>query len=127
MQLTSNFHLSEFQCKCGCTMPNPVFKNIQKLAQQLQVLRNDLNKPIKINSAYRCLDHNRSIGSKDTSQHIKGKASDIVVKDMHPDNVYLKIRSKINKSEMTQGGLGRYNTFTHYDIRGTKARWDNRK
>ena len=25
-----------------------------------------------------------------------------------------------------EGGLGRYNTFTHYDRRGNKARWDNR-
>ena len=23
------------------------------------------------------------------------------------------------------GGIGRYNTSTHYDRRGTKARWDN--
>ena len=28
---------------------------------------------------------------------------------------------------MLQGGLGVYNTFVHYDIRKTKARWDYRK
>jgi len=28
---------------------------------------------------------------------------------------------------MKEGGLGLYNTFVHYDIRGTKARWDYTK
>ena len=26
---------------------------------------------------------------------------------------------------MKEGGVGLYNGFVHYDIRGTKARWDN--
>lgn len=24
------------------------------------------------------------------------------------------------------GGIGRYNTFVHFDVRGRRARWDNR-
>ena len=34
-------------------------------------------KQMKINSGYRCLELNRIIGSKDTSQHVKGQAVDI--------------------------------------------------
>ena len=34
-------------------------------------------KQIKINSGFRCLELNRIIGSKDTSQHVKGQAVDI--------------------------------------------------
>jgi len=28
---------------------------------------------------------------------------------------------------MKQGGLGLYDSFVHYDVRGVKARWDFRK
>ena len=34
-------------------------------------------KQISINSGYRCLSLNRALGSKDTSQHVKGEAVDI--------------------------------------------------
>jgi len=30
----------------------------------------------------------------------------------------------INTGMLKEGGVGRYNTFTHYDIRGTRARWN---
>lgn len=46
------------------------------LADKMQEIRDILGKSIKINSAYRCLELNRAIGSKDTSQHIKFEACD---------------------------------------------------
>ena len=59
MKLTKNFNLSEFTCKCGnCEIPPDVLGNIKILAEQLQIIRNRLNKPIKINSGYRCKYHN---------------------------------------------------------------------
>ena len=35
----------------------------------------------------------------------------------------LLIEELINEGLILQGGLGDYPTFTHYDIRKTKARW----
>ena len=46
------------------------------LADKMQEIRDLLGKSIKINSAYRCLELNRAIGSKDTSQHVKFEACD---------------------------------------------------
>ncbi len=43
----------------------------------LEPLRQAYGKAIHISSGYRCLELNRAIGSKDTSQHIKGEACDI--------------------------------------------------
>ncbi len=43
----------------------------------LEPLRGAYGKAIHISSGYRCLQLNRAIGSKDTSQHIKGEACDI--------------------------------------------------
>ena len=126
MKLTNNFNLDEFKCKCGCEMTRDVIENIFKLSDELQVLR-DLNNAIHINSAYRCKKHNSSIGSKDTSQHVLGKAADITIKDMSPSEVVDAIENSISEKKVKFGGLGRYNTFTHVDIRDNKARWDNTK
>ena len=46
------------------------------------------------------------------------------VKGMSPKDVYASIERLIELGEMKEGGLGLYNTFVHYDIRGTKARWN---
>jgi len=130
MKLTKNFSKSEFECKCGnCEIPKEVLPNIQKLANQLQVLRTATEQPIRINSAYRCLKHNRNIGSNDSSQHVLGKAADIVIQGQIPEQTANLIELLISNGDILQGGLGKYNTFTHYDIghNGKKRRWDNRK
>lgn len=126
MKLTENFSLSEFECKCGCKMPKDVFENIKLLAIQLQEIRDCFNARIMINSAYRCVKHNSSIGSNNSSQHILGKAADIVIGGNSPNEVADRIESMIEDKELALGGLGRYNTFTHIDIRSNRSRWDNR-
>ena len=123
MKLTNNFYKSEFDSKDGAEMPSEVLQNIRQLAEQLQVLRDYCGMPIKINSGYRSLSHNRSIGSKDTSQHVKGTAADIVIQGFAPKDTYTLIEYLIGKGIMKQGGLGKYNSFTHYDIRKKRARW----
>lgn len=126
MRLTNNFYKSEFDSADGAEMPLDVFYNIQKLANQLQFLRDYLSRPIKINSGYRSINHNKNIGGVYNSQHILGKAADIVVKGKSSLEVYHTIEHLISQGDMLQGGLGLYNTFVHYDIRGNKARWDYR-
>ena len=122
-KITTNFSLEEFKCKDGSDIPNKELSNIIILAKQLQVLRDTIDKPIQINSAYRSPKHNAKIGGVKNSQHVKGKASDITVKGMTPKEVALVIEGLIEKGKMLQGGIGIYATFVHYDIRGTKARW----
>ena len=124
MKLTNNFSKAEFDCKCGCEMPKEVLINVQKLANQLQILRNKVGVSVKINSAYRCIKHNKSIGGVSNSQHVLGKASDVVISGFKAAKTFDLISDLINDGDMLQGGLGAYNSFTHYDIRKTKARWD---
>ena len=127
MRLTKNFKLEEFECKDGSEIPPLAFKEILKLSEALQVVRDRIGYPIRITSSYRSLKHNRSIGSKDTSQHVKGKAADIQVEELIPKELYDIIEALMDLGHIPQGGLGLYNTFVHYDTRGYKARWDNRK
>tara|TARA_R110000764_G_scaffold73003_1_gene149237 strand:- start:69 stop:464 length:396 start_codon:yes stop_codon:yes gene_type:complete len=129
MKLTKNFNKREFECKCGCEMPSSVFYEIEALAEELQVIRDHFKAPIQINSAYRCPSHNKAIGGVSNSQHILGKAADIVIKGYRPDEVADELEVMLEDECLFPfhlGGIGRYNTFTHIDIRPSKARWDNR-
>lgn len=126
-RLTKNFNQSEFDCRDGSTMPIDVYNNVVELAENLQVLRDYVDTPIKINSGYRSPDYNALVGGASKSQHLLGNAADIVIGKLDPVEVADIITELINTGRMKQGGIGVYNTFTHYDIRGTAARWDYRK
>jgi uncharacterized protein YcbK (DUF882 family) len=123
MQLTNNFSLEEFDCHDNSVTPVGVVGNLKKLAENLQVLRDYLGKPIKVNSGYRSPLYNIKIGGAKNSQHLFGKASDIVVDGYTPQQVFDAIETLQARGEMAIGGLKAYGAFTHYDIRGHSARW----
>ena len=122
-KITTNFSLEEFKCKDGSEIPNDVLPNIIELAKNLQVLRDAIGKSITINSGYRSPKYNAKIGGVKDSQHVKGKASDLRVSGMTPKELAEVIEKLIKRKKMKEGGIGIYPNFTHYDIRGTKARW----
>ena len=130
MKLTENFSKAEFECRCGCEMPEEVLTNIKNVAINLQAIRDRFKAPLKINSAYRCVSHNHSIGGVKNSMHVLGKAADIAVDGFNPNEVANMIENMLRNEFIPSfniGGLGRYNTFTHIDTRSYMARWDNRK
>ena len=124
MKLTDNFDSFEFNCKDGTIVPNELYSNMVELAKNLQVLRDELGKPVRINSAYRTPKYNKKVGGASKSQHLLCKAADIVVAGVTPLEVAETIERLVKEKKMIQGGIGIYNTFTHYDIRGVKARWN---
>ncbi len=111
-KLSKHFDSEEFACRDGCGRDDIT----PELIHVLERVRNHFDKTVQVTSGVRCLEHNRRQGSKDTSQHVKGLAADIVVKGVDPKQVadFLKEHP---------GGLGRYTTFTHIDMRNRKARW----
>jgi uncharacterized protein YcbK (DUF882 family) len=123
MQLTANFKLDEFRCKDGCGVPDPLLPNVQELAANLQILRDQIGKPISIMSGYRTPEYNLRCGGELKSQHMEAKAADIQVSGMTPKEVCNAIKLLIGAGRMKQGGVGLYDGWVHYDVRGTKARW----
>ena len=85
----------------------------------LEIVREKFNAPITINSACRCNEHNTNIGGSYGSKHKQGIAADIVVKGIDPSEVYEFLNNHMPNSY----GIGKYDTFTHIDVRTTKARW----
>lgn len=68
-------------------------ETLKYTASQLDKVRELLNKPVNISSGYRCLQVNRRIGSKDTSQHLKAEAVDFKCELFgNPKKVFDKIR-----------------------------------
>ena len=127
MQLTKNFKLEEFACRDGSLPEGDLLVNCQELAENLQVLRDHIGKPIHIISGYRPPAYNKKIGGAEKSQHLLARAADIKVSGMAPVEIHAKILKLIKAGEMKQGGLGKYSTFVHYDTRGTAARWSGGK
>lgn len=123
MKVTENFYWKEFESRDGSPMPAEVKKNIIPLAQSLQALRDEIGKSIHINSGYRSPAHNKRIGGVPNSQHTLGKAADIKVSGIKPQELANIIEKLIRNRKMHEGAIGIYSTFVHYDIRGTRVRF----
>jgi uncharacterized protein YcbK (DUF882 family) len=117
MQLTKNFSRQEFDSKDGAVMPENVLANIRIVAENLQVLRDEIGRGIRVNSGYRSPEHNARIGGVKNSHHTHGRAADIVVNGMTPNQLADVIRKLWKEKKMKQGWLKVYSTFVHYDIR----------
>ena len=62
------------------------------------------------------------VGGTPKSQHLRGTAADIVVREISP----LAVAQFAEYLLGDRGGLGVYPSFTHVDVRENRARWDNR-
>jgi uncharacterized protein YcbK (DUF882 family) len=122
-QLTKNFHLKEFKCRDGSHVPDEYMENVKLLCENLQVLRDVIDAPVRVISGYRTPAYNKKINGAKKSQHMVAKAADIRVSGMSPRKVKAIIVGLIKKGEMHSGGVGLYKTFVHYDVRGRNARW----
>lgn len=107
-----HFKIHEFKCK-HCSKNQISLETLLKL----ELLRKQVGGLI-INSGYRCVVHNTRVGGSKNSRHVKGDAVDLRGLTSSPDEVY-KVAVKI----FSDGGVGKYKTFTHVDTRGYKARW----
>jgi uncharacterized protein YcbK (DUF882 family) len=114
MKLTNNFNLNEFN-KHNFPLTETILRNIQELAKNLQVLRDEVKKPIKITSGYRDPSFNKKIGGATQSRHITGQAADLKIEGYTPKQVAAIIEKLIAAGKMKQGGLGIYSTWIHYD------------
>jgi hypothetical protein len=115
IQLSENFHLREFICKCG-RYCSTVMVDL-KLVAYLQAIRKHFGKPLTPTSFYRCATHNANVGGAKNSYHTKGRACDFVIEGVKP--------SEIAKYAESLGilGIGLYDSFVHIDTRTTKFFW----
>lgn len=129
MRLTENFHLSEFACKDEDQTPVPheLKLNVQRLASALQLVRDRVGAPLKINSGYRTPAHNRAVGGSPNSQHLFARAADVHPPGgVTPEQLHDHFLLAIDLGEIPDGGLGLYTWGVHYDHGRAGRRWDER-
>jgi len=101
------------------TPDDKTLETLKYTASQLDKVRELLGKPVNVSSGYRCLQVNRRIGSKDTSQHLKAEAIDfkcelfgspkkvfdaIKASDIQFDQLILEFNSWVHISFVKEGG-----------------------
>lgn len=119
IKIAEYFSLYEFDCPC-C---NTVMLSPDLLAR-VNHLRRVINRPIYINSGYRCKKENRRVGGAPGSYHLLGMAVDIHAGD------FLLSELLIYAQEIEFNGIGFYEkkNFLHLDIRpGPKRFWKGKK
>ena len=116
IQLSQNFHLREFTCKCGICENQLVS---QKMVQLLQKMREILGVPLFITSAYRCSQHNRNVGGATRSRHLVGDAIDVALGSIDA-NAFIHLA---RRTGFTGIGDGRRRGFIHIDL-GTPRTWN---
>ena len=113
--ISPHFKREEFACNDECG-----FDTVDvELVEVVEDVRAHFGKPVTVNSGCRCQIHNAFVGGEDHSKHLLGIASDIVVKDVSPSDVYVYLNRKYPHTY----GIGHYETFTHIDVRSNRARW----
>ena len=101
------FKNKEFNCKCKKC--NEHHMNMEIL-EMLETARVFAGIPFKINSAWRCEEHNKKVGGTPTSSHLLGKAVDIGAKT--PRERFWVVYGLINAG-FTRIGIGK--NFVHAD------------
>ena len=125
LQVTKNFNLMDLE-KTDI-IPDKLKSNCEELLENLQTLRDIIEEPIEIISGYRTKESNENVGGVVKSQHLYGKAADIVCNKYNSLQIYLIILKLITVGKMKKGGLGLYDKFVHYDIRGNYVSWNYSK
>ena len=92
-------------------MPNDmnVIKNLCRLTDFLQMIRNELHLPIIVSSGYRSKEVNEAVGCASSSYHVKGLAVDIKCSDMD------KLLSVLHSHLMDIDQLGIYYSNTQQE------------
>lgn len=76
MMITRNFSTDEMMCHCGC-MDSDMDSDFMK---QLQEIRDEMKRPLKISSGVRCEKHNQKVSSTGKNgPHVHRKAVDIII------------------------------------------------
>lgn len=105
-----HFKVREFACKDGSQV---VFID-SNLVSILDILRNQVGRPVYINSGYRTPTRNKEVGGAKYSYHIRGMAADIRINGMTAKEIANKLNKIVPPDEY---GIIVYNTWVHIDTR----------
>jgi len=110
------FTKDELKCPC-CGL----YKIENKLINRLERLRFKMGRPLKINSAMRCDEHNYNVGGARQSQHLLGLAADVSMLGMTAEQKYKMVEWAVL---LGFKGIGISDSYIHVDMReGERCLW----
>lgn len=132
-RITSHFRVAEFaqHARHGFeSEPYParwVNSRLRPLCELLEQIREVCGgRAVRVTSGYRSPAYNRVIKGARASQHVQGRAADIVVAGLSARRVHDLVLAAYRRGELPAlGGLGSYAGFTHVDVRPSQrlAHW----
>ena len=99
--------------------PRALWPSLLAVVKVADEARHRLSRPLRINSAYRSPAYNRAISGASKSVHVQGGALDLAGS---PATLH-KILTQLRAEGFFKGGIGKYRTFCHVDVRGRNADW----
>lgn len=140
MRITDHFDSDEFAQHEGFGMDSEAYpedwteSRLRPLCGVLEAVRTEIDMPLFVISGYRSPEYNSALytaaGKLPTdSQHKYGRAADIRCPTMAASELHETIFRLYKAGAIQIGGLGKYNSFVHVDIRpqsppGHLAQWD---
>lgn len=105
--------------------PPDVLENLLRAGEAADAVREEYGGGLRVLSGWRGGAYNRCIGGATASLHLRGMALDLApvggspgaVARLHGAAVAVRSRG------VFAGGIGRYGTFVHIDIRGANVDW----
>jgi uncharacterized protein YcbK (DUF882 family) len=134
VKITEHFSLEEFAQPARHGLPSVPYPErwiedrLRPLCLILEEIRREVGAPLRILSGYRSPEYNRKIGGARASQHVEGRAADIVA----PGLPLVRLETAVLRVDLAReregrqrvAGWGSYPSFVHVDVRpGRLARW----
>jgi uncharacterized protein YcbK (DUF882 family) len=121
-------YFAENELSCHCCGGLPARGMDPNLLAMLDDIREAVGGPVELSCAYRCPAHNAEVGGVLHSQHVLGKAADILVSDDMTVDALAQIVINCGAD-----GVGRYydSGFVHADVRagriGSDIEWNDQE
>ena len=112
-QVKRNFHFRELVCPCGC---GSAWISMESL-DNLQMLRDLIKEPIILNSACRCVQHNKDVSGVPESRHISTENHDSDAYDVRCETALLRAKLLHYAKEAGFTYVRVYRTWIHLDCR----------
>lgn len=120
MKLSEHFSLDELCVSQTAARNNwdntpdaAALEELKRLCATLEVIRSFIGKPLIITSGYRSQRVNKAVGSKDTSAHRFGRAADLKVYGMSPEQL---MRAIIQSGVSVDQIILEFNSWVHLGL-----------
>lgn len=128
-RLSEHFIVEEFDCNDGTPVPAAYYQALKDMCRNYLEPLHAAYGPVTVNSGFRTPGYNASVGGASNSFHIytahdtNDPAADLACAKGSPSQWHAKLDALRQAHYGGNGGLGRYSSFCHIDLRDYRSDW----